>query len=63
MSKMTEVGVEVSIAQERELQPLASLLAAIEAAEACCIKHEHFSAGIGEGTCIDGILDTRQESE
>lgn len=63
MSKMTKGGIEASLGQERELQPLASLLAAIEAAEACCIEHEKLSARMGKGTCSKGILDTQQESE
>jgi len=63
MSQMTEVGVEASIGQERELQPLSSLLAAIEAAEACCIEHERLSARIEKGACINGIFDTQQERE
>lgn len=60
---MNEAGVEACIGQESELQPLASLLSAIEAAEVCCIEHEKLSARIGTGTCINGVLDAQQESQ
>lgn len=54
---------KVTIGEESELQPLTLLLAAIEAAEACGIKHEKLSTEIGKGTYIIEILDTQQERE
>ncbi|CAM9192055.1 unnamed protein product [Ascophyllum nodosum] len=49
MSRVEGVGVEASTGLEGKIEPLPSLLAAIEAAEACCMKHERLSSpGTGE---------------
>ena len=61
MSRVEGVGVEASTGLEGKIEPLPSLLAAIEAAEACCIKHERLSSP-GTGAFHEKLLETRAQN-